>query len=138
MRGWPETLQILGDRVKEASKEDWRTEYLDYIIAVKIVDGLDEAIDHINRYGSHHTEAIICEDEESSITFMRKVDSASVMWNASTRFSDGYRYGLGAEVGISTGKINARGLTGLKGLTTYKHHIMGPSQSVKKNTSEKT
>jgi glutamate-5-semialdehyde dehydrogenase len=136
VRGDPETIRILGDRIKEASEADWTAEYLDYIVAVKIVDDLDEAIDHVNRYGSHHTDTIVTENEESAFKFMGKVDSASVIWNASTRFSDGYRYGLGAEVGISTGKIHARGPTGLEGLTIYKYHLVGTGQIVRAYTGK--
>jgi glutamate-5-semialdehyde dehydrogenase len=130
MRGCPESINILGDMVVGASAEDWGTEYLDYIIALKIVDSLDEAIDHINRHGSHHTDAILAEDEKTALRFMGRVDSASVFWNASTRFSDGYRYGLGAEIGISTGKVHARGPTGLEGLTIYKYHLVGSGHTV--------
>jgi glutamate-5-semialdehyde dehydrogenase len=110
--------------------DDWNIEYLDYIVGVKVVNSLSEAIDHINEYGSHHTDAIITKNKEKALKFMRMVDSACVFWNASTRFSDGYRYGLGAEVGISTGKIHARGPTGLEGLTSYKYYLKGNGQIV--------
>jgi glutamate-5-semialdehyde dehydrogenase len=130
VRGCPDAVMILGDRIKEASDTEWGTEYLDYIVSVKILDGLGESIDHINRYSSHHTDAIIAECEEAANEFLGRVDSANVFWNASTRFSDGYRYGLGAEVGISTGKIHARGPTGLEGLTIYKYYLIGKGQTV--------
>ena len=106
-----------------ATDEDFSTEYLDYILSVKIVDDIDEAIDHINRYGSHHTDCIITEDKDSADKFMALVDSAGVYLNCSTRFADGFRYGFGAEVGISTGKIHARGPVGLDGLVTYKYKL---------------
>ncbi|MGN0703713.1 MAG: glutamate-5-semialdehyde dehydrogenase [Lentihominibacter sp.] len=108
-----------------ATEEDFRTEYLDYILSVKIVDSIDEAIDHINRYGSHHTDCIITEDKDSAEKFMSLVDSAGVYQNCSTRFADGFRYGFGAEVGISTGKLHARGPVGLDGLVTYKYKLVG-------------
>ncbi|MEM2282630.1 MAG: glutamate-5-semialdehyde dehydrogenase [Candidatus Hadarchaeales archaeon] len=123
IRGCPVTRRII--KVKPATQEDWRTEYLDLIVAVKVVGSLQEAVDHINTYGSKHTDAIVTEDRNAAIEFLERVDSSSVFWNASTRFSDGYRYGLGAEVGISTGKIHARGPVGLEGLTTTKYYLVG-------------
>ncbi len=129
MRGCERTREIL-DGVEGATEEDWETEYLDLIISIKIVDGLDEAIDHINYYGSKHTDSIVSENKDRLLRFLEGVDSSSVMANASTRFSDGYRYGLGAEVGISTGKIHARGPVGLGGLTTYKYYIVGDGHIV--------
>ena len=108
-----------------ATDEDWDTEYLSLTISVKLVDGVDEAIDHINRHGSHHTDAIVTEDEACAARFMQLVDSAGVYWNVSTRFADGFRYGFGAEVGISTSKLHARGPVGLEGLVTYKFKLTG-------------
>ncbi len=113
-----------------ATPEDWRAEYNDLILAVRVVDSLGEAIEHINRYGSHHTEAIVTGDPAAARGFQAGVDSSSVMWNCSTRFADGYRYGLGAEVGIATGKIHARGPVGLEGLTSTKFLLEGRGQAV--------
>ena len=114
----------------EATDEDWATEYLDLILSVKTVDDIDEAIAHINRYGSHHTDAIMAEDDNAAARFMQLVDSAGVYRNCSTRFADGFRYGFGAEVGISTSKLHARGPVGLEGLVTYKYELSGTGHIV--------
>ena len=116
--------------VKAATDEDWDTEYLALIVSIKVVDGVDEAVEHINRHGSHHTDAIMATDDEVVERFMRLVDSAGVYQNCSTRFADGFRYGFGAEVGISTSKLHARGPVGLEGLVTYKYKIYGSGQIV--------
>jgi glutamate-5-semialdehyde dehydrogenase len=108
-----------------ASEQDWATEYLAPILAVKVVEGIDEAMEHINRYSSRHTEAIVTEDYSDAMRFLREVDSASVMVNASTRFADGFEYGLGAEIGISNDKLHARGPVGLEGLTSLKYVVFG-------------
>ena len=113
-----------------ATEEDWETEYLDAIHSIKIVCSLEEAIDHINRYGSHHTDAIVTEDVAAQRRFMAGVDSAGVYVNCSTRFADGFRYGFGAEVGIATGKLHARGPVGLEGLCTYKYCLLGNGHTV--------
>jgi glutamate-5-semialdehyde dehydrogenase len=128
IRGCEKTRSII--KVETASEKDWSTEYLDCIISIKVVDGVDEAIEHINRYGSHHTDAIVSRNKIAAERFLSLVDSANVFWNASTRFSDGYRYGLGAEVGISTNKIHARGPVGLEGLVIYKWKLIGSGQVV--------
>jgi glutamate-5-semialdehyde dehydrogenase len=128
IRGCEKTGAIID--VKPATEEDWATEYLDYILSVKVVAGLDEAIEHINRYSSGHTDTIVTADKQKAVKFMDLVDSGNVFWNASTRFSDGFRYGLGAEVGISTNKIHARGPVGLEGLLIYKWKLIGSGQIV--------
>ena len=127
IRGCAET-QALIPAAKAATDEDYATEYLAPVISVKIVGGLDEAIAHINHYSSHHTEAIVSENYTTALRFLREVDSASVMVNASTRFADGFEYGLGAEIGISTDKIHARGPVGLEGLTSQKWIVLGNGQ----------
>jgi len=124
MRGCAET-QALVKEAKAATEEDYATEFLAPIISVKVVSGIDEAIEHINRYSSHHTEAIVTENHSRAMRFLREIDSASVMINASTRFADGFEYGLGAEIGISTDKIHARGPVGLEGLTSQKWVVLG-------------
>jgi glutamate-5-semialdehyde dehydrogenase len=113
-----------------ATEEDWATEYSDMVVSVKTVGGFDEALRHIARYGSRHTEAIVTEDDERASRFLAEVDAAGVYHNASTRFADGFRYGLGAELGISTGKLHARGPVGLEGLTTYKYLLTGDGHTV--------
>lgn len=124
LRGCKRTIALI-PHAKAATEEDWSTEYLAPILAVKIVDTLDQAIAHINTYGSHHTDSIVTENHSHAMRFVREVDSASVMVNASTRFADGFEYGLGAEIGISTDKIHARGPVGLEGLTSQKYVVFG-------------
>lgn len=119
---------VQGTNVTTATEQDWYTEYLAPIISIKLVDGLDEAIAHINRYGSHHTDAILTTDHVHAQRFLREVDSASVMVNASTRFADGFEYGLGAEIGISTDKFHARGPVGIAGLTSLKWVVLGQGE----------
>ena len=128
LRGDERTVQLIG--CVAAGDDDWRTEYNDLILSIKVVNGLDEALQHINTFGSRHTDAIVTENRETARRFMSLVDSANVFWNCSTRFSDGFRYGLGAEVGISTNKIHARGPVGLEGLVTYKWKLIGSGQIV--------
>ncbi len=130
-------VEIFGDEgtqkiisVKRASEADWATEYLDYTISIKLVADVDEAIKHINSYGSGHTDSIVTKDKDNALKFMNLVDSGNVFWNASTRFSDGFKYGFGAEVGISTSKLHARGPVGLEGLTSYKYMLFGNGQIV--------
>jgi glutamate-5-semialdehyde dehydrogenase len=127
LRGDAATRAILG-QVNEATEEDWGTEYLAPILSIRIVNGLDQAIDHIAAYGSQHTDTIVTEDYSRARRFLREVDSSSVIVNASTRFADGFEYGLGAEIGISTDKIHARGPVGLEGLTSQKFIVLGDGQ----------
>ena len=126
--GCLKTIEILGESVELATEEDWHTEYLDYILGIKVVDSLEEAIAHINQYSSHHSEAIITESYQASEQFLKEIDSAAVYVNASTRFTDGFEFGFGAEVGISTQKLHARGPMGLNELTTIKYIIYGNGQ----------
>ncbi|WP_183965434.1 glutamate-5-semialdehyde dehydrogenase [Quisquiliibacterium transsilvanicum] len=131
LRGCPRTREILagaGIACAEATEEDWRTEYLAPILAIRVLADLDEAIAHIATWGSGHTDAIVTEDYSKAMRFLREVDSASVMVNASTRFADGFEYGLGAEIGISTDKLHARGPVGLDGLTSLKYVVLGSGQ----------
>ena len=123
IRGCENTAKIID--VTAATDEDWCTEYLDLIVSIKIVDTLDDAVNHINTFGSGHTDVIVTEDKKRGVTFMDYVDSADVFLNCSSRFADGFRYGLGAEVGISTNKIHARGPVGLEGLMIYKWRLVG-------------
>ena len=128
IRGCERTTGIIA--VKPAHPEDWRTEYLDYILSLRVVDGLDDAVAHINTYGSGHTDVIVSSARERGLQFMNLVDSADVFYNCSSRFSDGFRFGLGAEVGISTNKTHARGPVGLEGLVIYQWRMMGQGQIV--------
>ena len=127
IRGDKATLAV-DSRVKPATEEDWGTEYLDAIIAVKVVDGVAAAIEHIERYGSHHTDAIVTDDQAAAEKFLREVDSAIVLHNASTQFADGGEFGFGAEIGIATGRLHARGPVGVDQLTTFKYRIRGSGQ----------
>jgi glutamate-5-semialdehyde dehydrogenase len=122
-------VQAVDSRVKPASETDWSTEYLDAIITAGVVDGVDAAIDHIERYGSHHTDAIVTEDKTAAEKFLREVDSAIVLHNASTQFADGGEFGFGAEIGIATGRLHARGPVGVEQLTSFKYRIRGSGQT---------
>jgi glutamate-5-semialdehyde dehydrogenase len=131
LRGDEKTRRVVPDQgIEPATERDWSTEYSDLILALKIVADLEVAIEHINRFGSRHTDAIVTEDPDAARRFLNEVDAAGVFHNASTRFADGYRYGLGAEVGISTSKLHARGPMGLDGLTTYKYKLVGDGHTV--------
>jgi glutamate-5-semialdehyde dehydrogenase len=131
IRGDLKTMALLPNAgIVLATEADWSTEYSDLVLSVKVVAGLDEAIGHINRYGSRHTESIITDDSAAAARFMTEVDAAGVFQNASTRFADGYRYGFGAELGISNSKLHARGPMGLEGLTTYKFKLFGNGHTV--------
>jgi glutamate-5-semialdehyde dehydrogenase len=127
LRGCTETQAILAD-VTAATEEDWRTEYLDLVLAIKVVGSLEEAVAHINHYGSHHTDVIVSRDEATAERFLREVDSACVFHNVSTRFADGGEFGFGAEIGISTDKLHARGPMGLRELTSYQYRVRGTGQ----------
>ena len=135
LRGDPRTREIIP--CDPASADDWSTEYLDAVLSVRVVSSLQEAISHINFYGSHHTDCIITEDENAAREFLNSVDSAGVYWNVSTRFADGFAYGFGAEVGIATGKLHARGPMGLDGLSTYKYKLIGHGQTMAEMKSGK-
>jgi len=128
IRGDQATRAIVKDGIKNATAQDWRTEYLDLILSIRVVDGLHEAIEHINTYGSRHSDTIVTQDKKHAQAFLDAVDSACVYVNASTRFTDGYEFGFGAEVGISTDKLHVRGPMGLEGLTSYKYEIYGHGQ----------
>ncbi|MDR9439204.1 MAG: gamma-glutamyl-phosphate reductase, partial [Halomonas sp.] len=127
LRGCARTRAILGDII-EATEADWQAEYLAPVLAIRVVDGIDDAMAHIERYGSRHTDAIVTESYGLARRFLAEVDSSSVMVNASTRFADGFEYGLGAEIGISTDRLHARGPVGLEGLTTRKYVVLGDGQ----------
>jgi glutamate-5-semialdehyde dehydrogenase len=123
------SVQAADRRVKPASEDDWSTEYLDAVISAKVVDGLDAAIAHIERYGSHHTDAIVTEDRTAAEKFLAEVDSAIVLHNASTQFADGGEFGFGAEIGIATGRLHARGPVGVEQLTSFKYRVRGTGQT---------
>ena len=123
-----EAVRGIFPAAKAATEEDWKTEYLDSIIAVKTVAGLEEAIAHIEHYGSHHTDSIVTEDAKAAERFLNALDSAIVLWNASTQFADGGEFGMGAEIGIGTGKLHARGPVGVEQLTTFKYVVRGTGQ----------
>lgn len=128
LRGCDRTVSILGDVVSQAVESDWTDEFLDYILAVKVVDGIDEALEHISKYSTKHSEAIITSDKTNADRFLKQVDAAAVYVNASTRFTDGGEFGYGAEIGISTQKLHARGPMGIEALTTYKYIVEGSGQ----------
>jgi glutamate-5-semialdehyde dehydrogenase len=128
LRGDRRTCEVLGAEAKPAREEDWTTEYLDLILSIRVVDSLEDAVDHIENYGSHHSDAIVTTDTAAARQFLAAVDSAAVFWNVSTRFSDGGEFGFGAEIGISTDKLHARGPMGLEELTTYKYLVTGEGQ----------
>jgi glutamate-5-semialdehyde dehydrogenase len=128
LRGDKRTCEVLGADVKAATEEDWTTEYLDLILSIRVVDSLEQAVDHIEHYGSHHSDSIVTADEAAARKFLAAVDSAAVFWNVSTRFCDGGEFGFGAEIGISTDKLHARGPMGLEELTTYKYLVTGAGQ----------
>ena len=131
LRGCPRVLALLpAEHLVPAQENDWSTEYSDLILSIRIVDSSEAALEHIHKYGSRHTECIVTEDQPVADRFLQEVDAAGVFHNASTRFADGYRYGLGAEVGISNGKLHARGPMGIEGLTTYKYKLRGTGQTV--------
>ena len=124
-----EAVRAVFPAAKAATEEDWKTEYLDAIIAVRVVDDLDQAIAHIEHYGSHHTDSILTDDEAAAEKFLNALDSAIVLWNASTQFADGGEFGMGAEIGIGTGKLHARGPVGVEQLTTFKYVVRGTGQT---------
>ena len=124
-----ETVCGLDDSIKPATEDDWSTEYLDAIVSIKTVNGVKDAIHHINHYGSHHTDAIVTEDDTTATAFLNGVDSGIVIVNASTQFADGGEFGMGAEIGISTGKLHARGPVGVEQLTSYKYVVRGTGQT---------
>ena len=128
LRGDARTREVLGGDVRPATDEDWTAEYLELILSIRVVDSLEQAVDHIENYGSHHTDSIVTSDTVEARKFLAAVDSATVLWNASTRFSDGGEFGFGAEIGISTDKLHARGPMGLEELTTYKYLVEGTGQ----------
>ena len=128
LRGDKRTCEVLGADVKPATEEDWTTEYLDLVLSIRVVDSPEQAVDHIEHYGSHHSDSIVTADEAAARKFLAAVDSAAVFWNVSTRFCDGGEFGFGAEIGISTDKLHARGPMGLEELTTYKYLVTGTGQ----------